>query len=415
MAVAKIMDEVAASSAATTRDEKKVDILLVDDEPSSLLALEAILGSLGQNLVKAASGREALRHLMTREFAVILLDVQMPRMDGYETAQLIGERPSSRHTPIIFLTASHKADVQVVRGYAAGAVDYLFKPLDAEVLRSKVSVFVEMERKAALIRTQAAELAKREIEARQIAEVREQLVLDLGQKNRDLEAANKELETFSYSVSHDLRAPLHGIDGFSQLLLDDYAERLDEVGKKYLQCMRETAQNMAEMIDGLLALARVTRTEIQREPVDLTGLARDVIRRIENRTLQPPRRVEILVDEGLSCDGDTRLLTVVLENLIGNAWKFTSKQPDARIEIGWSPVQTAYFVRDNGAGFDMVYAGKLFGAFQRLHTSTEFEGHGIGLATVQRIVRRLGGQVWAEARIGAGATFFFTLAKGAEK
>jgi two-component system sensor histidine kinase/response regulator len=393
---------------------EKVDILLVDDQPEGLLTLEAILGGLEQNLVKAHSGREALRQVLARDFAVILLDVQMPGMDGYETAALIRERPASRHTPLIFLTASHKADVQMIRGYGIGAVDYLFKPLDADILRSKVAVFIELAKKSALIRKQTAEIIERESEARQLAEARALLLADLEQKNRELAAVNQELEAFSYSVSHDLRAPLRSIDGFAHALLEDYAASLDEDGQEYLRHVREAAQHMGELIDGLLTLAGVTRSQLRREAVNLSQLARDVGKRLQNHSSDSARQVELWVEEGLSAVGDTRLLENVLQNLLGNAWKFTSNRPEARVEVGKSIRDgvLAFFVRDNGAGFDMTYADRLFGAFQRLHAATEFDGHGIGLATVSRIVRRHGGRIWAEGQTGVGATFYFTLGEG---
>jgi signal transduction histidine kinase len=398
----------------TQEDAEKVDILLVDDQPEGLLTLEAILGVLGQNLVRASSGNEALRQVLARDFAVILLDVQMPGMDGYEVATMIRQRPASQHTPIIFLTAADKADMQMIRGYSVGAVDYLFKPLDADILKSKVAVFVELAKKSAVIKRQTAALIQRETEARELAESRAQLLADLEQRNRDLESVNKELAAFSYSVSHDLRAPLRRIDGFSQALLEDYADRLDDGGRAYLHHVREQAQHMGELIDGLLALSHVTRSELRREVVDLSRIARDIGGRLQSddpgsAAPGPTRRVELRIEDGLSAEGDARLLANVLENLMNNAWKFTSKCTEARIEIGKHDDDRAFFVRDNGAGFDMSYAGKLFGVFQRLHTTTEFEGHGIGLATVQRIVSRHGGRIWAEGQVGAGATFYFTL------
>jgi PAS domain S-box-containing protein len=227
---------------------------------------------------------------------------------------------------------------------------------------------------------------------------------------RQLEAANKELEAFSYSVSHDLRAPLRGIDGFSQALLEECGDRLDARGKGYLERVRGAAQRMGQLIEDMLALSRVTRTEMRREPVDVSALAEAVARELESGA--PQRQVEFVIGTGLSATGDARLLRVVLQNLLGNAWKFTSRRARARIEFGTAPGpdgKPAFFVRDNGAGFDMAYAHKLFGAFQRLHGVTEFEGTGVGLATVQRIVRRHGGEAWAEGRVGGGATFYFTL------
>jgi PAS domain S-box-containing protein len=224
-----------------------------------------------------------------------------------------------------------------------------------------------------------------------------------------LEAANRELESFSYSVAHDLRAPLRSIDGFSQALLEDYGETLDAEGKKYLRYVRESAQLMAQLIDDMLTLSRVARTELRRDVVDLSALARAAQTRLSRQ--QPGRRVVMEIHEDLVADGDPRLLAVVVDNLVDNAWKFTSKRADARIEIGATETDGArtFFVRDNGAGFDMTYADKLFGVFQRLHSAHEFEGTGVGLATVQRIVHRHGGRVWAEGSVGKGATFHFTL------
>jgi PAS domain S-box-containing protein len=223
------------------------------------------------------------------------------------------------------------------------------------------------------------------------------------------ETANRELEAFSYSVAHDLRAPLRGIDGFSKVLLDDYSEKLDSAGRRYLGRVRESAQHMAQLIESLLTLARVNQGDVRRECVDLSELARATAERL--RTSQPERNVEFLIAKGLTGTGDDRLLGVVLENLLGNAWKFSRDTPKACIEFGCSREsgQSIFFVRDNGAGFDMAFASKLFGVFQRLHTSNEFEGTGIGLATVQRIIGRHGGRIWAEAKVGEGATFYFTL------
>jgi len=223
------------------------------------------------------------------------------------------------------------------------------------------------------------------------------------------EASSRELEAFSYSVAHDLRAPLRGVDGFSQALLEDYADQLDDQGKKYLRHVREAAQQMGGLIDDLLNLSRVTRAELRRERVDLSEFARDVLATLQET--QPNRRVETVVQDGIVTQADPRLLHVVLTNLLGNAWKFTGKRASARIEFaardGEQP--PVFFIRDNGAGFNAAYADKLFGVFQRLHTAQEFEGTGIGLATVQRIVRRHGGRVWAEGEVGQGATFYFTL------
>jgi PAS domain S-box-containing protein len=223
------------------------------------------------------------------------------------------------------------------------------------------------------------------------------------------EAANHELEAFSYSVAHDLRAPLRSIDGFGQALFEDFGDKLDAQGQKYLRYVRESAQHMAHLIDDLLALSSVSRSDLHRGRVDLSATCRSIAERLQ--ATEPGRGVEFVIEDGIVADGDGRLLRAALENLIGNAWKFTGKLPMARIEFGAQLDRrpSIYFVRDTGAGFDMAYADKLFGVFQRLHRASDFEGTGIGLATVHRIVRRHGGRVWAEGELDRGATFYFTL------
>ena len=228
---------------------------------------------------------------------------------------------------------------------------------------------------------------------------------DLEDANRELEGTNRELEAFSYSVSHDLRAPLRTIDGFSQILAEDYAERLDDEGLDYLTRVRTASRHMAELIDDLLDLSRVGRRPLRRERVDLSSLAAGIAGDL--KAAEPDRDVEFVIEEGVWARCDVGLLKVALENLVGNAWKFTSREERATIRFGASG--GAFYVSDDGVGFDADYKDKLFGAFQRLHGPEEFEGTGIGLATVARIVHRHGGEVWAEGAVGEGATFFFTL------
>jgi signal transduction histidine kinase len=250
------------------------------------------------------------------------------------------------------------------------------------------------------------EIQKRDAE---VGEARGELELRVERRTRDLAAANKELEAFSYSVSHDLRAPLRAIDGFSKVLLTHYASSLDDRGRHYLARVRAGTQRMSELIDDLLALARLSRKELVRRPVDVSELAQEVAAELARR--EPSRRTTVSVEGGLTTHADPQLLTIVLENLLGNAWKFTGKAESGRIDVGrhGGGSETVFKVRDNGAGFDMAYADKLFGAFQRLHLDSDFEGTGIGLVTVQRIVSRHGGRVWAEGEVGKGATFYFTL------
>lgn len=249
---------------------------------------------------------------------------------------------------------------------------------------------------------------------RRIQELNERLA----RHNAELKAINQELEAFSYSVSHDLRAPLRAIDGFSQILLKENLEQLDEKGRDRLARVRRAAQQMGGLIDDLLKLSRVTRAELQIQPVSLSDVAAEVIDALHRQ--EPERTVTVDIAPGLQARGDAKLLRIALDNLLGNAWKFTSRRPDAHIAFGQEetpegPVSEGpvYFVRDNGAGFDMAYADKLFGAFQRLHDTGEFPGTGIGLATVQRVIHKHGGYIEAQSAPDQGATFRFTLGEGA--
>ncbi len=358
-------------------------VLLVDDVQANLVALEGILGRMPCQLVRANSGNEALRLLLKQEFAVMLLDVQMPQMDGYEVAQHARANPDTREVPVIFVTATHETKESVLRGYDAGAFDLLFKPIDPYVLRSKVQVFLDLYLGRQRLR---AEIAAHQ---RTLAEV----------------------EAFNYSVSHDLRAPLRPLEGFSKVLIEDYADKLDDRGRDYLTRIRAAAGRMGQLIDDLLELSRVSRTDLRRRPLDISELVDAIVREIRADGANGER--EVVCPTGLTDSGDPGLLRIVLENLLRNAWKFTQKQPQPRVEFGRTTAanEVVYFVRDNGVGFDTAYASKLFQPFQRLH-GAEFAGTGIGLAIVDRIIRRHGGRIWGESSPGQGATFFFTLPAG---
>lgn len=234
----------------------------------------------------------------------------------------------------------------------------------------------------------------------------------------ELTAVNKELEAFSYSVSHDLRAPLRSMDGFSLALLEDYEDKLDDQGKDYLQRVRDASKRMGHLIDSVLELSRMTRNEMNRESVDLSSLVKTIITDLQES--QPERQVEFVVEPGVVCEGDVRLLGTALENLLGNAFKFTGKNTETTIEFGLLPSSVSedtkrdgpvYFIKDNGAGFDMNYVEKLFGVFQRLHGANDYPGNGVGLASVERIIHRHGGRVWAEGEVNKGATFYFTIGR----
>ena len=382
--------------------EQTVNILLVDDQPEGLLALEALLQGRERNIVKTRSGREALRQLLKADFALILLDVQMPDMDGFQTAELIRQRDSSKNTPIIFLTAGHKSEANIFRGYAVGAVDYVLKPIVPEILRSKVSVFVDLARQTELVRRQADQLRQSEQEALQLAQARANLLAEL-------EVANRELEAFVYSVSHDLRAPLRRINGFAGILLEDFSTQLDPVAKGYLERVSQAGRHMCQLLDDLLNLSRVTRKELSRRRTDLDSLVKEV-----RDSLQPEiegREIEWQIGRLPTVECDPGLIKQVFANLLLNAIKYTRPRQRATIQVDQMICdgQPAVFVRDNGVGFDMKYVDKLFGVFQRLHRQEDFEGTGVGLATVQRIIHKHGGRVWAEAEPYKGATFYFTL------
>jgi signal transduction histidine kinase len=259
------------------------------------------------------------------------------------------------------------------------------------------------------LRKERAEQRKRLNAEAEVLKLNAELEERVRRRTMQLEEANQELEAFSYSVSHDLRAPLRVIDGFSQVLQEDYGGRIDEEGKSHLDRIRFNAQFMGELIDDMLKLARLSKTEIRAEEIDLSRLARESASDIARA--YPKRVVDLVIAEGLTARSDSRLVRAVLDNLFDNAWKFTAPIPRPRVEFGADPgpERHVYFVRDNGVGFDMTYVGKLFGIFQRLHDRNEFPGTGIGLASVQRIIHRLGGRVWAESREGRGAIFHFTL------
>jgi signal transduction histidine kinase len=370
----------------------KVDILVVDDDATKRFALRTILAPLEENVIEASSGTDALRQLLRNEFAVVLLDVRMPVMDGFETAQLIRQRPRSELTPLIFVTALDQAETDMGRGYNLGAVDFVFAPVVPAILRAKVTVFVELYRAQQELRRYRTQLETL-VEERTIA----------------LTAINRELEAFSYSVSHDLRAPLVSFDGLSKTLLDSYGKQLDSRATENLKKMREASRRMTSVFDGLQMLFRLTSGEIRREDIDVSTLANQVVE--ETRAENPERNVQVDIAPGITASGDQRLVRILLANLINNAWKFTSTKSAPRITIGREMVdgEPRIFVKDNGVGFDMIDAHRLFGAFQRLHSQSEFPGAGIGLATARRIVNRHGGRIWGEGAVGEGATFYFVV------
>jgi DNA-binding response OmpR family regulator len=382
-------------------------ILTVDDSLTYLHEVASQLRHKGYDVVPAHSGEEALELLAVQVVDCILLDLVMPGLSGQETCRRIKGSAAWRDIPLIMHTALEEQDA-MIEGINAGADDYIAKSSDLEVLCARVRAQLRRKQFEDENRSIREQLLQKELEvaaansARELAEARSAFVEELQRKN-------KELEAFSYSVSHDLRAPLRSIDGFSQILLLDYADKLDAKGKEHLGRVRAATQRMGELIDDLLQLSRVGRSELSRARVNLSGIARTVANELSKN--DPNRKVAFEIQDGLFDDADSQLMKVVLENLVGNAWKFTSKVTAARIKFGAEQRdgRTVYFVRDNGAGFNMEYSEKLFNAFQRLHADADFPGTGIGLATVYRVVDRHGGRIWAESVVGQGATFYFTI------
>jgi signal transduction histidine kinase len=340
-----------------------------------------------------------------RRFAAITTGVAIPAL---LLAVLIARLPQRVISRPILSLAALAATVSDRKDYSVRAPAIRSAAEIEQLVQTFNQMLIEIQRQHVEIDDAQATLEQR------VADRTRELEEKTGQleaQGIELAAANRELESFSYSVSHDLRAPLRAIDGFSKALLTEYANKvLDGQGLHFLHRVRSGTQKMAGLIDDMLHLARVTRRTLDRGDVDVTAVAEEVAAELERRN--PGRRVDVTVEAGLQASADPQLLTIVFENLLANAWKFTGKREDAHIGVGQTfsdhgdPV---FFVRDNGAGFDMAYADKLFGAFQRLHSESEFEGTGVGLATVKRIITRHGGQVWAEAVEGQGATFFFTL------
>jgi light-regulated signal transduction histidine kinase (bacteriophytochrome) len=378
----------------TTSDSVAVQsgarIMIVEDERILALDLAETLDELGYTVAGMASrGEEAIELARQLHPQLILMDVRLDgEVDGITAAETIRDE---HDVPVVFLTA-HADDDTLHRATHSDASAYLVKPFKAPDLRCVIEI---------ALHKHATEMRLRENE--------QWLEQTLQQRTTALEAANRELEAFNYSVAHDLRAPLRGIDSFSQLLIERYSQRLDQEGLGYLNRVRAAASRMSQLIDALLSLAQVGRSDMQPLDLDLSQLVQSVTS--ELAAANPDRNVPMVIAPGMRAYADPRLLRIVVANLLENAWKFTARRQRPAVEVG--PVQNTalptYYVRDNGAGFDPTYASRLFGAFQRLHPDREFPGTGIGLAIVQRVIARHGGRVWADSRPDQGATFYFTL------
>jgi len=392
-------------AASSLMGPKKV--LAIDDSATYLQELAAQLRQEGCEPILARSGEEGLELLAVQPVDCVLLDVLMPGLSGHETCRRVKSSPGWRDIPVIMLTAKEEREA-VIEGINSGADDYIPKSSDFEVLKARLRAQLRRKQFEDENRQIREQLLQKELEgaearaARQLAETRARLLADLERKN-------KELEAFSYSVSHDLRAPLRAINGYSRMLLAGYGEVLDGEGKRLLGVVVENTKRMGQLIDDLLKFSRLGLTPLKASFVDMTALAESVLGDIVSGC--PERKIETAVSTLPPVHGDPNLLRQVFVNLIGNAVKYTRPRETARVEIGGRTEggEVFYFVRDNGVGFDMEYRKNLFRVFQRLHTQEQFDGTGVGLALVQRIVERHGGRVWGEGKVDGGATFHFAL------
>jgi two-component system NtrC family sensor kinase len=385
-------------------------ILAVDDSATYLDTLGDQLRDEGYDVVLATSGEEAIELLAVQDVDCILLDRMMPGLSGAETCERIKSAPIVRDIPLIMLTALDGRDA-MIDGLTAGADDFISKSSGLDVLKARVKAQIRRKQfedehrrvREQLLRTEHEATEARD--ARELADTRAAFTEQLERSNISLAAANQELEAFSYSVSHDLRAPLRAIDGFTRMLGQELEDKLDDSSRDHLRRVLAATARMTDLIDALLELSRISRAPLGARRVDLSAISALVVEELQRR--DPDRVVAITIAPALVANADARFARIVLDNLIGNAWKFTANRDRAHIEIG--KTDAAYFVRDNGAGFDMAFAKRLFQPFQRLHAEAEFSGTGIGLATVRRILERHGGRIWAESVVDQGATFFFTL------
>jgi two-component system, sensor histidine kinase and response regulator len=382
-------------------ENEKVTILIIDDREANIYAVEKLLEKPGRIFLRATDGKTGLKLALDNEVDLILLDVQMPEMDGFEVAQILKSNKRTKDIPIIFASAEKKERSSVMKGFEEGAVDYLSKPLDPELTKAKVSVLLK-------IQIQKKQLIEKNISLEK-AEAKIKLLNENLQQNlQQIEAANKELESFSYSVSHDLRAPLRSILGYAQVLEEDYIDKLGQEARQVLSTIQQNAVRMNALIDDLLEFARLGKQELQKSEVNTEKLVECTVQQISTSTRH---NAEVIIKPLMPAYADYSLLNQVWMNLISNAIKYSAKKDKPLVEIGSRKEtnEVVFYIMDNGTGFDMEYVHKLFGVFQRLHKADEFEGTGVGLALVQRIVNRHGGRVWAEGKIGEGATFYFTL------
>jgi signal transduction histidine kinase len=387
----------------------KVNILMVDDEAANLLSLEATLEGLDQNLIRASSGKEALRQLLDKDFAVILLDVQMPEMSGLETATAIRERERSRHIPIVFLTGMVKTEEMMFRGYSAGAVDYLVKPIIPEVLRAKVEVFVEL----GLVRQRLQqEITERTRIAAELSDLNRELAsknITLEERTQALQETVSELESYSYSISHDMRAPLRAMTGYSEILLEECLEKLEPLHQSYLRKISSAAQRMDHLIGDVLSYSRVSQSKFEMQRIDVDKLIREIA---EQYPGMQTGEAEIDIRGQLpEVWANEALLTQCISNLLGNAVKFVQPGMKPQLKIWGEPrgSDIRLWFEDNGIGIAGEDIKRIFEIFVKVHPDTEYLGTGIGLSIVRRATEKMGGTVGLESELGKGSKFWLQL------
>lgn len=367
---------------------KKPKILIVDDKPENLVALEKVLEVLDVEIIRANSGNEALKATLYHDFALALLDIQMPDMDGYELAEILrGEEKTSR-LPFIFISAVYTDNLNMFKGYERGAFSFITKPFQPEILINKVKFFITIYEQDQQVHRLNTELLER---------------------NEELRVINAELESFSYSISHDLRAPLRAINGYMSILYEDHYSKMDKEAQHLVDVVLKNSNRMGMLIDDLLAFSRLGRKEVTKESFSMKQLVMEVWE--EQNKAETERPIEFSVDELPDVKAERNLIRQVWVNLISNALKYSSKKEKTSIRISFEKKENEiiYSIRDNGAGFDMKYYSKLFGVFQRLHSQQEFTGTGVGLAIVQKVLEKHKGRIWADAKVDGGATFYFSL------
>lgn len=376
-------------------------VLVIDDTQANLYSIVNLLSKEGRHFFTASNGSDGLKIALNNSVDLIILDVQMPDMDGFEVARILKSNRKTRDIAIIFASAEKIERESIMKGFEGGAVDYLLKPLDPELTNAKVDVLLQLQIQKKLLVEKNQSLERADAQIRNLNN-------ELNKNVAQLEIINKELESFSYSISHDLRSPLRSVIGYSQMLEEEYAEKLGEQGAKWVKVIATKASRMNQLIDDLLEFSRAGKKELRLVSIDMYSLALSVANDLKESL---PQNATLNIHPLEPARADEVLVRQVLVNLISNAIKYSSKNESPAIEVSSivDEDRVIYSVKDNGAGFDMQYADKLFGVFQRLHKETEFPGTGIGLSIVQRIVSRHGGKVWAEAALDKGATFHFSI------